>query len=568
MVSSIILSTLRTYSFKKLLKFPKSSPSTQLFKNHFASNLLSILNPKNNLQPFKPIISGHEVIVINGYQTLEYLRLKKKLVRCKEYLAVMMIPVIENTFAYTICCLSKNNFIDHHYGELFKFCIKACKEHNLRLVGITGDGDSSFRKYICKTSGFIYVPAVDGDLSHLTDLIIPPDHFFNKQLQFMGEDFLHGGKKLRNALRACSARLLMFGEDGVASWHGIYSLWLNEEICKKVCIKSAVDCKDRQDPSLVYEISKLHIVLTDTEESRSFLSLYLEMMMFLFEAYLEHDLDILDRVFRIWYVRSFLQMWRYWAKKCLGVNWKSHFLADQTYVDTNIICDSFIAMLLHCHQHDLWFCPHYYSSDHCEQGFSYCRIHRHKGRKTNLSGSDAVCGLARRNRCVEVESYVHVLKPQPVAHARSRNIMRLPKSSTFNTQKARSVGSVEVIVDTMNDATHLAAHTVAKLKGVTVPQHYIQAYFSQQDEGHLRSTYKLDIAGERLQEKLENVNVNHGNASYVNIDDSLMHVDTCMAIYGNGGHTKLPSASRASRFFGYVFHEVALEMPCQAKTFH
>ena len=35
-----------------------------------------------------------------------------------------------------------------------------------------------------------------------------------------------------------------------------------------------------------------------------------------------------------------------------------------------------------------------------------------------------------------------------------------------------------------------------------------------------------------------------------------------MAIYGNGGRTNLPSASRASRFYGYVFQEVSLEVIC------
>ena len=40
---------------------------------------------------------------------------------------------------------------------------------------------------------------------------------------------------------------------------------------------------------------------------------------------------------------------------------------------------------------------------------------------------------------------------------------------------------------------------------------------------------------------------------------------TCMATYGNGGHTKLPSASRAFRFFGYVFEDMMLDVPCYTK---
>ena len=82
------------------------------------------------------------------------------------------------------------------------------------------------------------------------------------------------------------------GSEEVASWHGVYAVWLDQAgICKKVCMKSAIDCKDRQDPSLVYDVSKLHIILNEVEEATTFLSLYLEMVMFMFEAFLEHELD-------------------------------------------------------------------------------------------------------------------------------------------------------------------------------------------------------------------------------------------------------------------------------------
>ena len=43
-------------------------------------------------------------------------------------------------------------------------------------------------------------------LGSQTELIIPPDYFYSSGKEFMGQDFLHGGKKLRNALRAGTAR--------------------------------------------------------------------------------------------------------------------------------------------------------------------------------------------------------------------------------------------------------------------------------------------------------------------------------------------------------------------------
>ena len=61
------------------------------------------------------------------------------------------------------------------------------------------------------------------------------------------------------------------GSEEVASWHGVYAVWLDQAgICKKVCMKSAIDCKDRQDPSLVYEVSKLHIILNEVARLQHF----------------------------------------------------------------------------------------------------------------------------------------------------------------------------------------------------------------------------------------------------------------------------------------------------------
>ena len=64
-------------------------------------------------------------------------------------------------------------------------------------------------------------------------------------------------------------------------------------------MKSALDYKDRQDPSLVYEVAKLHVVITDTNNKQTFLAVYLKMICFLMEAFFEHDLDITQRLFRI-----------------------------------------------------------------------------------------------------------------------------------------------------------------------------------------------------------------------------------------------------------------------------
>ena len=143
------------------------------------------------------------------------------------------------------------------------------------------------------------------------------------------------------------------------------------------------------------------------------------MVSFLMETFLEHDLNISQRLFRVWYVKSLLKLWREWLVK-RGYKLNDHFLDYKTYSDINIVCDSFVSLLLYCWLNDLWFCPHFFTSDHCEQVLFFCRIGRFSGRRTNMSGSDVAHGLAKRNRSIEVESKSTILEPKPIAHARSR----------------------------------------------------------------------------------------------------------------------------------------------------
>ena len=90
-----------------------------------------------------------------------------------------------------------------------------------------------------------------------------------------------------------------------------------------------------------------------------------------------------------------------------------------------------------------------------------------------MSGTDVVDGLSKRNRSVEIDSCVNVLQPLPIAHARSRSIMDMPKNSKFFNQKACSVGDVVGVVKVMNEATNFAAYVAMQLEGVHIEAKYI-----------------------------------------------------------------------------------------------
>ena len=375
----------------------------------------------------------------------------------------------------------------------------------------------------------------------------------------------HGAKKLRSALRAMTARFLVFGPvqkySSLACWTILYELWIDNPCdidIRRVCMKSAVDYKDRQDPSLPYEVTKLRFMIDELNNKKTFMSLYLELISFLMEAFLEHNLTVVQRIFRIWYVKSLLRIWRIWLNKH-NLSVATHFLASETYTDINIVCDGFLCLLLYCHKNDLWFCPQFFSSDHCEQAFAYCRIGRYIGRRTNISGSDIISGLERRNRSIELESISIKFEAAPIAHARTRTVMDMTKGSTFTNERARVV-EVSTIIDVMNQATNYAAFVASQLDGVVTEERFLNEEIDTLEAEDIVTSYNLLIGKERLLQKLSTMY--DDNKNIVSVAGVKMGISTSMAIYGNGGRTSLPSASRASRFFGYVFQEISLDIPC------
>ena len=166
-------------------------------------------------------------------------------------------------------------------------------------------------------------------------------------------------------------------------------------------------------------------------------------------------------------------------------------------------------------------------------------------------GSDLIDGLERRNRSVEVDSSTSMLDPEPIAHARSRNILDQESHSSFDVQQSRSV-TLEDVVITMNKATNYAYYQACQLKGVTLSDHFCDPSLGKTEASALRVDFKLDTSKDRVMAKIK---------KKLNVHEA-MNLDVSMAIYGNGGRTNLPSASRASRFYGYVFQEVSLEVIC------
>ena len=71
--------------------------------------------------------------------------------------------------------------------------------------------------------------------------------------------------------------------------------------------------------------------------------------------------------------------------------------------------------------------------------------------------------------------------------------MRLTKNSSLHNVKEKSVDSLVVVINTMNDDTHLAALVVSQLNGVTVDEKFYGSDFGLPEEKLMRETHHLDI---------------------------------------------------------------------------
>ena len=151
----------------------------------------------------------------------------------------------------------KINLEKSSYDFIFKFLQTLCMSHQIKLQAINGDGDKKYRKFN-KSPDFSFSCPVNGSyFEGFAQLILSPDYFFNSDNKWVAQDVLHGAKKLRNALRAVTARFIIFGPpqyyNSLASWSILYELWIlnnwHTDI-KIICMKSSVDYKDRQDPTL------------------------------------------------------------------------------------------------------------------------------------------------------------------------------------------------------------------------------------------------------------------------------------------------------------------------------
>ena len=393
-------------------------------------------------------------------------------------------------------------------------------------------------------------------------------------------DVMFSGKNIRGSPRALDTRLLIFGsmnkiESSCCRWDYCYELWIENTDVHEACTKSSFDYKDKQDPSLVYDVSKTHSLIH--MRGNTFMAQYFMCICFLYEGFLDKTLNVKQKVFRIWFVKSYFTIWKSWLEQSKSYHTKENFIDNKTFNNLMLTCDGFILYLITCMRNVVDFVPQYFSSDQNELSFAFVRTGQYSGRRTAVSHVSVIEGLMRLNKSremIEPDDVNQSKKAVPIAHTRRRTVIGDVPGDQFIDLHGSQI-TPEDLYETMQEATGFACHLVDKLPGVVCPlicdkdyqidsvlvyDMVIAEYYLKRSTNLLSSAISKDYVD--LPQQCGSSSLGETDVIY---NGKLMNWDTALAIAGNGGKTRRPAASRASRFFGYVHKPIQMMKSCGCK---
>ena len=339
--------------------------------------------------------------------------------RAKSYMSIVLLAPIPDSRPYCVGMYSVTKGTDSFaLSTAHREVVNAVKEAGLHVVTLPGGGDVTLRSlqwgfYTCQRYNWF------------TKLIVPLDLFydFNGEYPIFGlQDPFHVLKQLRNNVKRLETRCLSLGKDktmekeSMIRWDLVYDLF---ELHKEVMLHSslsAVNVTDKQDPSLVIDISRLYELFLF--HGYTALGLFFKATHFIAEAFLDKELDPLyERVYKVWWAKTFFSTW--------GTNssYKGQHITDQTFKDMICACDDmilYITLLIKKYP-DSVLTTELLGSDQNEQLFAFIRTSYAGGRSRNLDAATLAFGTEKKN----VRSELSLPDDRSVvAHTRERTLMR------------------------------------------------------------------------------------------------------------------------------------------------
>ena len=231
---------------------------------------------------------------------------------------------------------------------------------------------------------------------------------------FTIQDPLHCAKKIRNQVLLTETWLLQLGywentDEAfrvVIRWDLMFDLAIKVPEFLLMCSKSAINLLDKQDPSLVGELSAQYQLFLDNGYHG--MGIYLKALQLFLEAFLDPDLCPTRRIQKAWYTKN---------------SQPTEFVSRETFTDIKCAIDGlFLYMVLLMKEFpESPIVPQYLGSDINELVYAFVRIGMYYGRRSNMEALRLAQGMEKRN------AYTNILKnfkDEGFAHSRGRHILQ------------------------------------------------------------------------------------------------------------------------------------------------
>ena len=327
----------------------------------------------------------------------------------------------------------------------------------------------------------------------------------------------------------------------------------------------AINVTDKQDPSLVTDLIRLHEVFS--YYGYQAMGMYCKALHFLCEAFLEKSIDPYQRVYKVWWAKTFFTVWD------LNKNGEVSFMTREAYKDIVCSCDGLVLYLetLRRKFPDAAVTTYYLGSDQNEQLYAFIRVAFSQGRSRNLDASRIAYGIERRN----IYSALSIPNDSSAyAHTRGRTVLRpevkiiddindglqysveAPKP-TDKVWKGSDI-NVACMIKVMNDASR---DCIAEGK-----QRKFEVFLNEKTVDVRSTSFHCDSESEEdiSDDELEDVDEDPAQIGFDDDDDpasssivtkkyGTLNFKAAETLLLNGGKSYISTKARKSQFTGDVF---------------
>ena len=380
--------------------------------------LLSVDEREDNVK----LKNTRQELCVYGIENVLELEKDGLLTRASSYMSVIILPLIPGARPYCIGMYSITKGSDSDSLNIAHNMINsAAKRAGLRIVTLPGDGDTTLRHlqwstYICDR-GWRWLKE---------QLLLPCYLFFDTNgdfFRFPLQDMLHNIKKGRNSAKLLETHCMTLGpvhvdplkeKRTVIRWDLLYDFFTKYPEYMRFSSLSALNLTDKQDPSLVTSISCLHNIFT--YYGYEAMGMYFKALHYMCDAFLDKKLNPYDRLYKIWWCKTFFATWE--ANK----EDPTQFMSVSAFRDIVCGCDGLVLYLETVRRKfpNAEIATYHLGSDANEQLFAFIRVSYSNGRARNLDALKMAYGMERRN----VRSELSLpMDSSVVAHTRGNTVL-------------------------------------------------------------------------------------------------------------------------------------------------